>query len=75
MRISQLTWSYAEGSCDAYGYLYDESTGNARKFEIATDATEASVEIEVQAGGPSRPATVWLIYGGRAPTSRLFSVG
>lgn len=72
MKLSQLTWSYAEGSCDAYGYLYDVSAGTSPTVEIAADTNEASVDIEVHANGPARLANVWLIYGGRAPTSRLF---
>ena len=47
MRMSQLTWSYAEGSCDAYGYLYDVSAGTSPTVEIPSDTSEASVDIEV----------------------------
>ena len=72
MRMGDLTWAYAVESCDAYGYLYDASRGVSKPFEVRSASYEAV--IRVRPGIPEqRMASVWMIYGGRAPLIRMFA--
>lgn len=75
MTLGDLTWGYAVNSCDAYGYLYDRSAGLSRKFQVPDGAKAVSVDVDVSSKGELRPASVWLIYGGRVPTNRVFGHG
>jgi hypothetical protein len=71
MKMGDLTWAYAQGSCDAYGYLYDVSKGISKPFAIEGGVYE--VAIRVRPGSPEdRVVSVWTIFGGRAPTTRMF---
>jgi hypothetical protein len=74
MRMGDLTWAYAQGSCDAYGYLYDSSAGLSKNFDVKSDSYK--VVVRVRPGSPEqRMASLWMIYGGRPPTTRMFAPG
>jgi|RhiMethySRZTD1v2_1073278.scaffolds.fasta_scaffold222185_3 hypothetical protein len=73
MRMGELTWAYAEGSCDAYGYLYDASVGLSRKFDVRSGTYRLITQVHSGNAAESRTGTLWIIYGGRAPTTRMFS--
>ena len=68
-RLSDLTWSHGEGSCDAYAYI----AGDAGRVDL-TDRTPVTFECDVSQikGQKQLPATVWLIYGDRVPAARIF---
>src|SRR5262249_24197887 len=79
--ISQLTWSYAQDSCDALGYLRAEAGRNqsmpgrgTMTLEITHDQTPITVEVDTRELKTSTPrnASVWFIYGGRAPLDKIF---
>jgi hypothetical protein len=69
-RLSALTWSHGEGSCDAHGYL----AGDAGRFDLKDGHPRVTFEIDVSQvqGGSMRQASVWLIYGDRVPTAKIF---
>lgn len=79
--ISQLTWSYAENSCDAFGYLRPGAAPNqsipghgTMTLEITRDQSPVTVEVDASEmkTSSSRSASIWFIYGGRAPLGRIF---
>jgi hypothetical protein len=71
MKMGELTWAYAEGSCDAYGYVYEAATRLSKKFDVTRG--KHNVRVQLMLGMPEqRTATLWIIYGGRAPTTRMF---
>lgn len=71
MKLGDLTWAYAEGSCDAYGYAYDAATRLSKKFKLKRG--DYKIDVEVRPGSPEqRTAMIWIIYGGRAPTTKMF---
>lgn len=72
MNIGELTWAYAEGSCDAYGYLYDPSVGLSKKFDVRGGKYQLVTRVRPGSSDESRIGTLWIIYGGRAPTTRMF---
>ena len=74
MRMGDMTWAYADGSCDAYGYLYDSSKGVSRPFDIKRATYEVVVRVR-PASPEQRMVSVWTIYGGRAPTTKMFPAG
>jgi hypothetical protein len=80
--LSQLTWSYGRDSCEATGYLessdsHDKAAakdggemrlqvGHRRAtygFDVTTIDSDSTNE---------RQAALWLIYGDRVPTARIF---
>jgi hypothetical protein len=80
--LSQLTWSYGRDSCDAIGYLEQPDSKGSRS---ATD--DAEMRLRFGAGKSrytieamtidsnstnKRSAELWLIYGDRVPTARIF---
>jgi hypothetical protein len=69
-RLSELTWSHGEGSCDALGYV----AGNAGRIDLKDGHPLVTFEIDVGnvQGGSMRRASVWLIYGDRIPTAKIF---
>ena len=79
--LSQLTWSYGENSCDAFGYLEAGSgktpsapgTGEMR-LEIKRDQEPVTVDVDTSQVRTSsgRSASVWFIYGDRAPSRKIF---
>ena len=73
MKMGDLTWSYAEGSCDAYGYQYDASVGLSQKFNVRGGSYHLTTQLHPGNPAESRTGTLWIIYGGRAPTTRMFS--
>jgi hypothetical protein len=72
MNIGELTWAYAEGSCDAYGYSYDPSAGLSKKFDFRHGEYELVTRVRPGSSEELRVGTLWIIYGGRAPTTRMF---
>lgn len=69
-RLSDLTWSHGEGSCDAYGYI----AGSDGRFDIGSLqglVTFAIDATQIKSGNRTR-ASVWLVYGDRVPTARIF---
>jgi hypothetical protein len=80
LRLSQLTWSYGVGSCDAYGHLYSSSANvtspgqGEMRIDISGDKKLLTFEIDVSqlASSPPRRANVWLIYGDRVPGAEIF---
>lgn len=70
-QLSDLTWSYGEGSCDAYGYI----PGDAGRVDLR-DRTPVTFEFDVsQIKGQKQEqiiAAAWLIYGDRVPAARIF---
>jgi len=68
-RLSEFTWSYGEGSCDAYGYI----RGN-KSLDINDDKVSLTFEIDISQvrSTPRRGASVWLVYGDRVPTATIF---
>lgn len=74
VKFGELTWSHGMNSCHAYGYLYDSTVGLGRKLVIPEGAKRirASVTTSGVDGSESRGGSVWLAYGGRVPTTRLF---
>jgi hypothetical protein len=71
MKASDLSWAFAEGSCDAYGYVYDTAARLSKKIALADG--DYRVVVNVHPGAPDpRTAAIWAIYGGRAPTTRMF---
>ena len=72
LRMGDLTWSYAEGSCDAYGYLYDVTKGVSRPVDVSSARYETVIRMR-PAIREQRMVSVWMIYGGRAPLSRMFA--
>jgi hypothetical protein len=71
MKAADLSWAFAEGSCDAYGYIYDTATRLSKKIALADG--DYRVVVNVHPGAPDpRTAAIWAIYGGRAPTTRMF---
>jgi hypothetical protein len=68
-RLSDLAWSRGEGSCDAYGYVAGGGT-----IEIKDAQIPITFEIDVSGiKSEIRPrASVWLVYGDRVPTARIF---
>jgi hypothetical protein len=73
MTIGELTWAYAEGSCDAYGYMYDSSAGLSKKVSVGRGDYQFVIRTRPGSSDESRMATLWIIYGGRAPTTRMFA--
>lgn len=80
--LSQLTWSYGRDSCDAIGYLEPPNTND----EVAKKG-DGSLVLKVGRKGVTytfdamttdstlakeRSAALWLIYGDRVPTARIF---
>jgi len=77
--LSQLTWSHAIDSCDAYGYLNGSSVdgSSAKRPPMHIDirgAQPLTFEIDVsQIAAPAgRKAKIWLIYGHRVPGARIY---
>lgn len=78
--LSQLTWSHALNSCDAYGYLSASSTDTPASkrppmhIEVQSDHGPLAFEIDVgQIAAPAgRRAKIWLIYGHRVPGARIY---
>ena len=75
MKFGELTWSHGMNSCHAYGYLYDSAAGLGRKLLIPAGArhVRASVTTSGVDASDSRRGSVWLAYGGRVPTNRVFA--
>jgi len=74
MTLSQLTWSHGVDSCHAYGYSYDKAAGLTQKVDIPKGSRQMNISIETISSGNTgtRTGAVWLVYGGRAPTARMF---
>jgi hypothetical protein len=72
MRMGELTWSYAQGSCDAYGYLYDSAKGLSEKFDLGSGKYRVDVRVLSASPEETRVGSLWIIYSGRAPTGRMF---
>jgi hypothetical protein len=74
MRLGDLTWSHGMNSCHAYGYLYDSTTGLGRKLAIPDRAKGVRVSVTTSGSdaNQTRTGSVWMVYGGRVPTARLF---
>jgi hypothetical protein len=76
VRLSQLTWATAQGSCDAYGYLEEGSPKGpiGMTIHVPNDHFPMTVTIDLgPAGVPDHVEVgVWLIYGERAPTTKIF---
>jgi hypothetical protein len=72
MRLGELTWAYAEGSCDAYGYMYDSVVGLSKKLRVSSGDYQFVIRTRPGPSEESRIGTLWIIYGGRAPTTRMF---
>jgi hypothetical protein len=62
-RLSELTWSYGEGSCDAYGYV----RGNNISIKEGEVPVTFEIDVSQVKSTPQRAASVWLVYGGRVP--------
>lgn len=79
--LSQLTWSYGENSCDAYGYL-EAGSGKSQsaprssemRLEIKHDQEPVTVDVDTNQVRTSsgRSASVWFIYGDRVPSRKIF---
>lgn len=69
-RLSELTWSYGEGSCEAYGYI----AGSAGRIDLKDVQVPVTFDIDVSQvkAGTTSGASVWLIYGDRVPAARIF---
>jgi hypothetical protein len=72
MNIGELTWAYAEGSCDSYGYLYDPSVGLSKKIDVRSGKYRLVARVRPGGADELRIGTLWVIYGGRVPTTRMF---
>jgi hypothetical protein len=72
MKMGELAWAYAKESCDAYGYLYDPSAGLSKKFDVRPGRYQLVTRVRPAGSEESRVGTLWIIYGGRAPTTRMF---
>ena len=75
LTLSQLTWSYGETSCHAFGY----SSGMAApRLEVEIPLSGLEVHIDVTSALPPnanvRRGTLWFVYGGRVPTYAVFGV-
>lgn len=83
IRLSQLTWAHGEDSCDAYGYLYDASSGNSSpksgemRLSVEDGQSPLTFEVDVSkvTSSPNRRASIWLIYGDRVPGAMIFGEG
>jgi len=74
IKASTLTWSFGQGSCHAYGYIYDSAVGLGKTLEIPRDVGNVRIEVETSSvpRDSDRILSLWVIYGGRVPTGRLF---
>jgi hypothetical protein len=82
LSLSQLTWSYGKDSCDAIGYLEsaDSRDDGAAKGEgemrLQVGRRRATYTFDVTTldsnSTNDRRAALWLIYGDRVPTARIF---
>lgn len=74
MKFGELTWSHGMNSCHAYGYLYDSTAGLGRKLVIPAGSGQIRALVTTSGvdAGESREGSVWLAYGGRVPTTRVF---
>lgn len=79
--LSQLTWSYGENSCDAFGFLEvkggkSPSAPGSGEMRLDIKHDQEPVTIEVDASqvrtSSARSASVWLIYGDRVPSRKMF---
>ena len=78
--LSQLTWSYGEGSCHAYGYLTgnnqnsEKSTSAEMRMQITRNKTQVIVDVDMSQIKTSsfRVASIWFIYGDRVPARKIF---
>jgi hypothetical protein len=79
--LSQLTWSHAIDSCDAYGYLNGSSVDVSSskrppmQIDVRRDQGPLTFEIDVSriAAPAGRTAKIWLIYSHRVPGARIYS--
>lgn len=69
-RLSDLTWSHGEGSCDAYGYV--AGTGGRINIQDAQNPVTFEIDVSQIKRGSKLRASVWLIYGDRVPAAKIF---
>ena len=82
--LSQLTWSYGKDSCDAIGYLesadsHDEGAAKDEgEMRLQVGRRKATYTFDVMTMDSNstneRRAALWLIYGDRVPTARIFGL-
>jgi hypothetical protein len=83
--LSQLTWSYGKDSCDAIGYLessdsHDEGAakgGEEMRLQVNRGRAPYTFDVTTMDSNSTseRRAALWLIYGDRVPTARIFGPG
>lgn len=72
LMMGALSWAHADKSCDAYGYLYDVRSGLSEKFELKAGQYRVRAQVRSFDEAEQRSGALWVIYGGRAPTTRMF---
>lgn len=75
LKGGDLTWAHGQKSCHGYGYMYDESTGTSGlKLPVPRGGGTYRIELEIASdlSPVARNSSLWFIYGGRAPTIRMF---
>lgn len=72
LKMGALSWAYADKSCDAYGYIYDVGTGLSKKLNLKAGQYRVRARVSSFSKTESRAGSLWIVYGGRAPTTRMF---
>jgi hypothetical protein len=73
VKLSDVVWAYANNSCDAYGYTYNEMSQLTNTFNIPSSKSDADVDVAIDSKGKVMPAAVWVVYQGRVPTAKVFA--
>lgn len=76
-RLSELDWSHAIDSCDAYGYVRETVGGKPEKsWHFNVDDANDSLVFEIDSTQieeiPARTVSVWVIYGDRVPGRKIY---
>jgi len=74
IRLEDLTWSFAINSCDAFGYAVDAPDNRRLVVKVLGDGSTARITARIGpvTGTPTQEVLLWLIYGDRIPTSRIY---
>jgi hypothetical protein len=72
--LHELTWSYANRSCDAFGYVRDKRLTATIPRKGATVRLTFAIDAARHVAS-SEQILLWYVYGDRVPTSRVFEPG